>query len=239
MLSLREYHSMLEYHDTLNPALWDSDNKLLPDVEIKLKQVARAFIASLHMDESLITDIIFTGSSANYNWNAKLSDIDLHVVATYDPDEKDSVGISNQTTFNVMRNQFNFQHKLFVNRVPVETYVQPVSADITSNAGVYSLRQNKWLKTPTNEHIVYDEKMIHAKAKPLSDMIDNLVRSDSADDAAVDDLKKKIWGMRAEGVHGSGEYSLENLVFKALRNKGSLKKLLDFEKKLEDKNLSL
>lgn len=239
MLSLREYHSMLEYHDTLNPALWSKDNTLLPDVETKLKQVAKSFISSLHMDESLITDIIFIGSSANFNWNAKLSDIDLHVVANYNPDEKDSVGISAQDTFNVMRNQFNFTHQIRVNGVPVETYVQPVSAKITSNAGVYSLRQNKWLKTPVNEHIVYDEKTIYAKAKPLMDMIDNLVRSDSTNNVAVYDLKNKIWGMRAEGVKGSGEYSLENLVFKQLRNKGYLTRLLKFEKKLEDKNLSL
>ncbi len=239
MLSLREYRSMLEYHDTLNPALWDSDNKLLPDVETKLKQVAKSFIDSLRMDQKLIDDIIFTGSSANYNWNGNLSDIDLHVVANYNPDQKDAVGVTAQDMFNVMRNQFNFTHKIKVNGVPVETYVQPSSANITSNAGVYSLRQNKWLKTPSNEHIVYDEKMIYAKAKPLMDMIDNLVHSDSTDENAIGDLKAKIWQYRAEGLKAGGEMGIGNLVFKSLRNKGALNKLLDYEKRLENKNLSL
>lgn len=241
LLSLKEYSSLLTYHDTLNPALWDDTNKLLPDVETKLKQVAKAFIDSLKMDEKLIKDVIFTGSSANYNWNSKLSDIDLHVVAEYDPDQKDAVGIATQDMFNVMRNQFNFTHKIKINGVPVETYVQPVGAPITPNAGVYSLRSNKWLKTPKNEHIKYNETAIHTKAKPLIDMIVDLVKSGTTDESAIKDLKAKIWGMRATGVQGAdgSEFSLENEVFKSIRNKGYLQRLLDLETRIQNKNLSL
>lgn len=241
LLSLKEYASLLSYHDTLNPALWDNNNELLPDVEEKLKQVANAFIESLKMNEKLIKDVIFTGSSANYNWNSKLSDIDLHVVAEYDPDRKDAVGVATQDMFNVMRNQFNFTHKIKVNGVPVETYVQPTGAPITPNAGVYSLRSNKWLKMPKNEHIVYNEAAIHAKAKPLIDMIIDLVKSGTTDENAIKDLKSKIWGMRATGVQGidGSEYSLENLAFKSIRNKGYLQRLLDLETRMQNKNLSL
>lgn len=238
MLSLKEYAN-LQYHDVLNPVLWADNNTLLPDVETKLKEIAKAFISSLKMNESLIKDIVLTGSSANYNYS-KLSDLDIHIIADYNPDAKNSTGITNQTVFDTARNNFNFTHKIKVNGLPSEVYVQPDSAIFTSNAGVYSLRSNKWLKEPVNEHIVYNNAEIKAKARPLMMMIDNLVKSNSPDKNAIKEVKDKIWGMRASGMGANGnEFQIENIVFKSLRNEGYLKKLLDYEAKQNDKSLSL
>jgi hypothetical protein len=40
-------------------------------------------------------------------------------------------------------------------------------------------------------------------------------------------LKKKILEMRKEGLSRSGEFSVENLVFKKLRNEGYIEKIIE------------
>ena len=45
--------------------------------------------------------------------------------------------------------------------------------------------------------------------------------------------------MRASAIQQGGEFALENLVFKELRNRGYLDKLSNHIKHLEDTNLSL
>lgn len=49
----------------------------------------------------------------------------------------------------------------------------------------------------------------------------------------------KLKKYRTTGLEDGGEYSNENLVFKALRRNGYIQKLFDFQIKHEDKNLSL
>ncbi len=45
--------------------------------------------------------------------------------------------------------------------------------------------------------------------------------------------------MRLVGIAKDGEFSLENLAFKVLRNSGYMKKLYDFDTQSGDKELSL
>jgi len=51
-------------------------------------------------------------------------------------------------------------------------------------------------------------------------------------------LKHKIKTMRQSGLRAMGEYSLENLVFKKLRNEGYLDKLSKLHKKSYDSRMS-
>ena len=51
--------------------------------------IADDFIEYLGIDWAEPSDVIMTGSLANYNWDEKYSDIDLHVVVNYsDIDER-------------------------------------------------------------------------------------------------------------------------------------------------------
>ena len=54
-----------EYHNELNPAIW-TDNKLKPEIQEKLLEIAEAFIDFLDIDVE-VEDITLTGSLANYN----------------------------------------------------------------------------------------------------------------------------------------------------------------------------
>jgi hypothetical protein len=52
-------------------------------------------------------------------------------------------------------------------------------------------------------------------------------------------VKEKITKMRQSGLERAGEWSVENLAFKILRNLGLIDELADRIRELEDKNLSL
>ena len=69
--------------------------------------------------------------------------------------------------------------------------------------------------------------------------IDSLVKDKSDSLELLNALKKKLRDMRSAGVSKGGEYSLENLVFKELRNKGYLDKLSKYILKIEDESMSI
>ena len=52
-------------------------------------------------------------------------------------------------------------------------------------------------------------------------------------------LSTKIKKMRKAGLETEGEYSVENIIFKELRNNGSLAKLADLKREAYDALMSL
>jgi hypothetical protein len=54
-----------------------------------------------------------------------------------------------------------------------------------------------------------------------------------------ENLKNKLKNMRGAAIQKGGEFSMENLAFKELRNRGYLDKMSKYEKSLQDKSLSL
>ena len=72
----------IEKHDKLNPALFDEDKHLFPDVREALLRIAKEFVSGVEEDDVAINvkDIKLVGSNCSYNYNQD-SDIDLHIVA--------------------------------------------------------------------------------------------------------------------------------------------------------------
>jgi hypothetical protein len=68
--------------------------------------------------------------------------------------------------------------------------------------------------------------------------IDTLI-STSAEDEAFETLKTKFREMRAAALKQGGEFSVENLVFKELRNLGYLDKVTEYLRSKQDQRLSL
>ena len=68
----------LEYHETLNPKLWDGQT-LKSEVAKKLLMIAQTWAGFAKIPVKAISDIIVVGGNANYNYTP-FSDIDLHVV---------------------------------------------------------------------------------------------------------------------------------------------------------------
>ena len=240
-ISLNKLKTHLEYHDTLNPKLWDADMHLHPDVEETLKKVANSFLAVLKVTKEEVMEIFITGSNANYNWS-RMSDIDLHVIVDYDKVCKDCEGdnFDLDDCMKAKKSLWNNGHDVSIKGFAVEVYVQSPSEFFSGNAGCYSLIKNEWIRRPTKEEkLVYDEKEIKIKAKSLMDEIDAIIKDGNSNASTIQALQDKIKNIRKASISKGGELSLENLVFKTLRNNGYMDKLYDLGNKVKDKDLSL
>lgn len=228
----------LDYHQTLNPKLWD-DFHLNSKVEIALNKISKKFIEFLKIPPSSVVDVILTGSNCNYNWT-QYSDIDLHIaIKDYDEECEDCFVIDPEECLNAKKSLWNEVHDISIKDINVELYAQFESDTITSDAGVYSLKYNKWIKKPTKENVKYDVKTIQNKTKKISSEIDDIINANNTNLNDINKLKERIRNMRKSGLEKHGEFSLENLVFKQLRNTNYLKKLSNYAKNLENKELSL
>jgi len=226
----------LEYHDTLNPKLWD-EFVLKPDVKEKLKEITNAFLSKVKIEKKYVTDVIITGSNCNYNWS-KLSDIDLHVVVDYNQ-ICDNCGVDIDDCYRAKKSNWNDNHDIKIKGIDVELYIQSSDENFSSNAGIYSLAKDKWVRYPVKEEkLVYDKKEIKKKAKRWMDLIDDLIDND-VDDKVINNVKEKLRKLRQIAIARGGEFSLENMVFKTLRNNGYLDKLEEYKNDKENKELSL
>ena len=236
--NLYEIASKLEYHNELNPKIWDEDS-LNDDVRAALNKITNKFIEFLKIEPVHVTDVILTGSNCNYNWT-KFSDIDLHIVLDYESMCGDGdCGIDVNDCMLAKKSLWNDSHDITIYCHDVELYAQNgMQADV-SNSGIYSLSKNQWIKYPTKENVKYDEDLISQKAEKIIHEIDTIIDSQSDNTAEIDRLKEKIKMYRKAGLEKHGEFSLENLVFKALRNNNYLEKLYDYAADKENETLSL
>ena len=74
---------MIQYHDTLNPKLWEN-NLLKSEIKDKLIKIYKTFVDKLQEDEIPVdvVDVLLLGSNASYNYTDN-SDIDLHIVVDF------------------------------------------------------------------------------------------------------------------------------------------------------------
>jgi hypothetical protein len=241
MKSLKETLQLgLEYHDTLNPKLWDlNTNKLKPEIRGHLLAIANAWAAFTKIPQDAIVDVVISGGNANYNYSP-LSDIDVHLrcnftkMSVVDPEIMKDYIFSKMTLWSI-------KHPIVISGYPVQLFAQDISdpEQTPINQGVYSLTKNEWEIMPNKLSIDYDnDKMLKDKVNYYAKLIDHLIDSDASVDV-IKKLRDKLSNMRAESLHKSGEFSIGNLIYKSLRNSGYLQKLSNFANGKEDKELSL
>jgi len=223
-----------ESNKKLNPNIWDKDN-LRDDVKDTLLQISKDFQNEHKIPDNAVTDVIFTGSLANFNWTES-SDIDLHIVVDFN-EIKGSRGNDHQLLsdyYRASKSLWNNDHSIKICNFEVEIYVQK-NDEKHHSTGVYSIIDDKWISEPKFiEEIKPDDSKIKKKSQKVADKIDSI---NSYEDAI--DLKNKIKEMRGHGLENGGEYSVDNLVFKSLRNDGHLGKLSDKIKSLYDSQYSM
>lgn len=234
----KENKKYLAYHDELSPKLWDGD-VLKPDVLDALRNIAKEFIDTLGVPETSIIDEIITGSMCNYNYT-KYSDIDLHIIIDYNYLCDDCEGFSIDDCMKAKKSLWNDRHDITIYGIDVELYAQDKRDKITGNAGVYSIASNSWLQRPQKlANVNYEHSLIMAKANIVMSEIDSIIDDKVNDDDVITKLQDKIKNMRKAGLERTGEYSMENLVFKILRNTGYIKQLYDYQLSNKDDTLSL
>ena len=208
----------IAYNRELSPVAWE-DNKLKLPVRVALLRAAKFFTDYLDIPNFRVIDVVLTGSMANYNYT-KYSDFDLHVVTRYSDLECDDLA---EAFYRAKKTIWNDRHDITIGGHDVELYVEDVEQPPVS-AGMYSLLQNQWIKKPDYNPPSINDRAINLKVADLVKQID--VAVDRADDPEdIYRITDKLRRMRRTGLDTTGEFGVENLTFKVLRNLGYIDKL--------------
>jgi len=223
----QEQSDIVTVNSRLNPKLWDQDT-LKPEVTAKLIEIAEAFEEFIGIDIDVV-EYTITGSNANYTWT-EYSDLDLHLIVPGTPTEQE------RELYSAKKALWAEQRDIKIKGLPVECYVQGQDEPHHST-GVYSLTDDRWLVEPKKIKPQIDDSAVMAKKDGIMRDIELALLSKDLD--KMRRAKEKIVTMRKSGLARAGEWSVENLVFKVLRNLGVIDQLADKIRELEDQELSL
>jgi hypothetical protein len=224
----------LQYHDRLNPKLWRNE-QLRKEVAKKLLMIAQTWAAFAKIPPKAIKDIIVVGGNANYNYT-DYSDIDLHIVV-----DTKKIPECEELLDEYLRGKkqlWGLIHDITIYGHNVELYAQDHKTPYTKGQGVYSVQKGKWIVQPKQEQVNLKDPGLQQKVDQYIEKIKTLIDS-NADYTAFEALKKKFVEMRKSGLQRGGEFSLENLVFKELRNLGYIDQVDQYMRSQQDKKLSL
>ena len=204
--------------DTLNSNIWEN-GKLKVEILKKLRKIGKDFFNELELEPNVkLHDITLTGSISNYNWS-KFSDVDLHLRLDFSEVDDDKDFVKNYML--AKKTIWNDKHDITIYDFPVEVYVEDIG-DTHIASGLYSVLKHKWLVIPKKKELKIDFDDIRSKAEGYVGSIDTLKQVMSLGRykkviQMIDNIKSKLKRMRQSGLERGGEFSVENLAFKALR----------------------
>ena len=220
------------YNETLHPQFWD-EFEFKEDILKPILKIVDDFVKDdAHISPEMVEDVQLTGSLANYNYS-EYSDLDVHILLDFADINKDEEIV--KRALDGKRFIWNLRHDIKFNGHEVELYFQDIHEPHVAS-GLFSLSGNRWIKKPKYEKPEVDHEDVVKKANSfkkeldlLADVLDNI--SDEKEFSLINrrakKLKEKIMRMRKEGLAGKGEFSVENLAFKNLRNDQTIARLND------------
>lgn len=214
--------SSIKFHCDLNPVLWnkvEGEYILKDEIKTKLASIADKFSDFIRYKGSKIDiqDIVLTGSNCNFNYTST-SDLDIHLEVDYS-----SVGDEPELVSEYLFNKkvlWGLKYDIKVSNIPVECYAADSSDELVKGAAYYSLMKGEWIVKPDRNNIVVDLSAVREKAAELIEMVERAETEEQ-----IKKLKNRLWKMRYAGLHSSGEFSVETLAYKILRNNGTLDKM--------------
>lgn len=225
--------------DELNSVIWDKGDgfyKMKPEIRKKLLEIAEKFYESLEI-ETPYNDIYFVGSMASFNWTDQ-SDVDLHLLFDYSKVNKNTDLV--EKYFDVKKKYWNDNHEIKIYGFDVELSCQEKSVKLHSKA-VFSLKDNKWISKPDKDSFSIDKEALKTKIVGIVNQIERLEKIKGLDKSIElsSKIKDRLKKMRKSGLEKGGEFSIENLAFKYLRNHGYIGKVMKIKRTATDKKLSL
>jgi len=235
MLSFNDYiNENFKLKTELCQSIWDGES-LRPEVRKKLMLIAKDFWKAAKLDVR-VSDITFTGSLANYNWD-RASDIDLHVLLDFKKINKDQDLVANYLL--EFKANWNNTKLIKIKGFVVECYFQKIDEPHAST-GVYSVFKNKWLTKPEYQDVKINQSALDKKVAALHAEVKSILSmSEDKQLAKLTSFFKKIKNARRRGLASGGELQLNNLVFKQFRRDGTLAKVVDKINKLKLKKYQL
>lgn len=217
-------------HSKLNTDIWVGD-RLRREVRNALLKLSHRILRDSKIPSDKVTDIIFTGSLAGYNYTSH-SDLDLHFIVKFDGLD---VGQTYVDDFlNQIKTIWNDRYNVGVLNYDVEVYFQDVDAELTASA-VYSLINDAWIKSPNSKRRA--EKPSKYKYYKIKKIIEDLIKLEPNQDnmAYIECVQEKLAKYRLCGLESSGEMGTENLTYKKLMVNGYITKMYEIGDKLYDK----
>lgn len=222
----------LQYHDELNPSIWDSEEKMKSDVRNALLHIADNFIETLapSIDKGMVHDVCLTGSNANYNYTSG-SDCDVHIMIKFPSEIYEDFALAKKTVWNTL-------YHVSIHGFPAEIYPQNTEEKIVDGSGWYSITKDQWIQKPVHQsNVDVSNPAIVNVAKKIGKQIDFVLKYKVEDLATLHRLGEKIWGLRDQSKNG--EFSIHNLAFKELRNAGWTDKYIKYMQTIQAKHLSV
>lgn len=208
----------LKYHDKLNPKLWTNDQ--LDDKVVKmLIKYAIKFAKFSHIPVERVHDVVITGGNCNYNYT-KFSDIDVHLLC-------DVKGLNDDHLYQKKVEWAKLHGDLQVAGYPLEFYASNEKEPFPRGQGFYSLMQDKWLVVPKHldkVDVLSDPAVLDKIEWNIKYIKNHLLKKAGTVDEIMD-FKTKMWKGRSAGLQRGGEFSVENVIYKELRNRGLINKL--------------
>jgi len=228
----------IEYHKKLNPKFW-LNKHLKSNIRKNLLNLGKYYFKTLELDPKVkLKDIIFTGSLANYNYTDS-SDIDLHIVIDYKDVSDDVDFVMNY--FLQKRAAWEISNDVKINSHPVEIYVQDINEQTVGKSAMYSILTNKWIKKPKYKIPDVDKHQVTQKVNKYLDIFNkiSMMKDSLKKIESYNKVLKKIKKERGEATQTEGEFSVNNLVFKVLRNKKVFEIIKDDKKELVNNVFSI
>ena len=222
----------INFHDELNPLLFDENNKLKPNIKKQLEIITDDFIEFMGIPDLAVEDVIITGSNVAFTYTPH-SDIDLHLLVDFAELPDSDVY---KELFNAKKSLYNDTYDITIRDIPVELYVQDTAQAHTS-LGEYSLMQDKFTRFPSKQRANLDEISAEHKFERLEELCIEGLKSKDID--KVNNVLSIIKRYRQAGLDKKGEFGPENLAFKAIRSKGYFQALFDLRNKLRGEQLSI
>jgi hypothetical protein len=222
----------VEYHDKLNPLIFDGE-EMRTDVRVTLLKSAWAFIEFLDVEGLQIVGVNFTGSNASFNYT-DYSDCDVHIIIDFDESPCPELA---ENFFMTKKTLWNQTHEnVSVHGYRVELYTEDTKNPVAAS-GLYDLLNGEWIKKPVKEEPQVDSGAVVAKVEHLINEIDSIASGGDKEQIAA--MFDRLRDMRRAGLAKAGEFSVENLAFKTIRNLGYITKLSKARLKAQDDELTL
>lgn len=213
----------VQARNTLHPDLWQ-EGKLDPLVRERLLKMAELFLLDTGFGNLDVKEIVFAGSMAGYLYHSQ-SDIDVHVSVDGSPITTDLKLLFQ--LFNARSDDWNGDYELRVRDHEVELFILDYRSPEGSD-GVYSLREDRWIKEPKPPTNNVGRDVVLADVTRYAGEFESLRARFKANPQNFDCREFKLYrralkDYRAkQGFQKSGEHSVGNLAYKALRNGGYL-----------------
>ena len=218
-----------EQHNELNPLLWQEED-LRPEVKMTLLKIAKDFIEYVEVPFE-VKDLVLTGSQLGYYYT-KHSDLDLHIIVDFDTVNCDREAAE---LFDTKRLLYKKQYDISIHGVPVEVYIE--DSNFPAVSATYSLGKGGWKVKPNSQPEEIDSAEIIRMSKIWSTVIGKAIESNDLETGRK--VLKMLRNYRKLGLKQTGEYGIENLVYKTLRNSKIIENLMKMIGDLHDQSLSI